>query len=215
MPPESSHPVATPPRAVVFDLGKVLLDFDYHIAARTLSPHSRLPAVEFKQVIDQSPLLHRYESGGISTAQFEAEVRQLTGYSGPATHFRDAFADIFAEIPDMIALHRELRDRGIPTYIFSNTNEIAVGHIRDRFPFFGNFDGFVLSYEIGVMNPAPDAYAAVERLTGATGPDLLYLDDRAENIEAGARRGWRTILHADPGITRAEVFRHLPPRSLP
>lgn len=215
MPSESSNPVVTPPRAVVFDLGKVLLDFDYHIAARTLSPHSRLPAVEFKQVIDQSPLLHQYESGGISTAQFEAEVRQLTGYSGPASHFRDAFADIFAEIPDMIALHRALRDRGIPTYIFSNTNEIAVGHIRDRFPFFRHFDGFVLSYEIGVMKPAPNAYAAVERLTGASGPDLLYLDDRTENIVAGARRGWRTILHADPGVTRAEVSRHLPHLSIP
>lgn len=215
MPPESSHPVSAPPRAVVFDLGKVLLDFDYHIAARTLSPHSRLPAVEFKQVIDQSPLLHRYESGTLTTAQFEAEVRQLTGYSGPATHFRNAFADIFAEIPDMTALHRGLREHGIPTYIFSNTNEIAVGHIRDRFPFFGNFDGFVLSYEIGVMKPAPDAYAAVERLTGATGPDLLYLDDRAENIETGARRGWRTILHTDPGATRAEVLKHLPHLSLP
>jgi len=31
---------------------------------------------------------------------------------------------------------------------------------------------------------------------------LIYLDDRAENIAAGAARGWRTILHPSPERTR-------------
>jgi FMN phosphatase YigB (HAD superfamily) len=204
----NKHP-STPPRAVVFDLGKVLLDFDYRIAARTLAAKSRFEAEEFKRVVDQSPLLHRYESAAITTAEFFAEVAQLTGYHGTVAEFRAAFGDIFSEIPAMLALHRELRVRDIPTFIFSNTNEIAVGHIQERFPFFANFTGYVYSHEVGCMKPAPKIYEAIETLTSLTGADLLYLDDRAENIAAGAARGWQTILHHDPAVTVPAVWQKL------
>ena len=193
------------PQAVVFDLGKVLLDFDYTRAARALSVHSDLPAVEFKRIVDQSPLLHRYESGQMTTVEFITEVRRLTGYRGGDDLFRTAFADIFDEITDMIALQRNLRERGVPTYVFSNTNELAVGHIRRAHAFFGGFDGYIYSHEARCMKPAPGIYEALERLAGLSGADLLYLDDRAENIAAGAARGWRTILHHDSTVSIGAV----------
>ena len=198
-------PAPVVPRAVIFDLGKVLLDFDYAIAARTLSPLSRLDAAAFKRVLDQSPLLHEFESGRLTNAEFHGEVRNLTGYTGEYDQFAAAFGDIFAEIPPMIALQRELRTRGVPTWVFSNTNDLAVGHIRRRFPFFNEFDGYVLSHEIRAMKPLPASYEAIERQTGRRGAELLYLDDRAENIEGARARGWRTILHADHAASVGQV----------
>lgn len=209
MKPSSASTALIRPQAVVFDLGKVLVDFDYHRAARALSPHSRLAPDDFRNVIDQSPLLYRYESGQLTSEGFEAEVRRLTGYTGFPEHFRGAFGDIFTEMPDMIALQQELRRQQVPIYLFSNTNEIAVNHIRRRFPFLGTFDGLVLSYEIGAMKPEPESYAAVERLTGLQGSALLYLDDRSDNIAGGAARGWQAILHESPAVSRAEVLRRL------
>jgi HAD superfamily hydrolase (TIGR01509 family) len=190
---------------VVFDLGKVLLDFDYNLAARGLSPFSALPAVEFRRVLDQSPLLHQYESGQLTTEEFQAEVRRVTGYHGPAEHFRESFGAIFTEIPSMIALHGELRARGVPTFIFSNTNELAVGHIRRQFTFFAGFDGYIFSHEIGCMKPAAASYDAVEKLTGRRGAELIYLDDRPENVAGAASRGWQAVLHVAPEATRATV----------
>lgn len=204
-----SAPESVRPQAVVFDLGKVLLDFDYRIAARTLAPQSRFGAEQFKLVLDQSPLLHRYESGEINTLEFFGEVCQLTGYHGSLAEFRAAFGDIFAEILPMVELQRQLRERSIPTFIFSNTNEIAVGHVRQRFPFFSGFTGYIFSHEVGCMKPGAKIYEAIETITGKTGADLLYLDDRTENIDAGAARGWQTILHHDPAITVPEVWRRL------
>jgi putative hydrolase of the HAD superfamily len=188
----------SPPKAVVFDLGKVLLDFDYRIAVKKLAPQSALPAPELQRMIDQSPLLHRYESGGLTSREFFTEIAAQAGYRGAFEEFRECFGDIFSEIPRMIELHATLRARGVPTFIFSNTNEIAVHHIRRRFPFFAGFDGYVLSYEAGRMKPHPDIYERVEALTGRHGADLLYLDDRLENVQTGERRGWRTIHHAQP-----------------
>jgi HAD superfamily hydrolase (TIGR01509 family) len=105
----------------------------------------------------------------------------------------------------MVALHAELRQRGIPTYIFSNTNELAVRHIRGRFPFFSQFDGYVYSYEHHAMKPDAKIYQVLERLSGHAGSAILYVDDRAENIQAGRQQGWQAILHESPDATRRQV----------
>ena len=105
----------------------------------------------------------------------------------------------------MIALHAELRRRGIPTYIFSNTNDLAVEHIRRNFPFFKNFDGYIYSYEVGAMKPDAKIYEALEKLAGRRGADIVYLDDRPENVAGGAARGWQAILHETPEKSRAAV----------
>jgi HAD superfamily hydrolase (TIGR01509 family) len=80
-----------------------------------------------------------------------------------------------------------------------------VGHIRRRFPFFADFDNYILSYELGVMKPDPKIYEAVESATGRAGEEIVYIDDRAENVEGGLARGWRVILHETPEKTIAAL----------
>ena len=91
------------------------------------------------------------------------------------------------------------------TYIFSNTNDLAIEHVRRNFPFFQNFDGYIFSYEVGAMKPDAKIYEALEKMTGRRGAEIIYIDDRLENIEAGSARGWRTILHETPEKTRAAL----------
>lgn len=194
------------PGAVVFDLGKVLLDFDYSIVVRkvvALSDRMRIP--EIQQLLVDSPLLPAFERGEMKSEAFFDVVRRETGFSGTYGQFVEYFSDVFTEIPPMVALHAELRRRGVPTFIFSNTNELAIDFIRPRFPFFAGFDGYVLSYEVGCMKPDAPIYEEVERLTGRSGADLIYLDDRPENVEAGAARGWQVILQTDPAKSRARL----------
>lgn len=193
------------PKAVVFDLGKVLLDFDYSLLVRRMAPRSRLNEAGLNRLLNQAPLLLRYESGSLSTAEFFAEVQRDSGFDGSLDEFTAFFADIFTPIEPMIALHAGLRARGVPTYIFSNTNEIAIAHIRRVFPFFAGFSGYVLSYEHNAMKPDAALYSTVEQTTGLRGADLLYLDDRPENVTAGAARGWHAILHQEPSATEAAV----------
>jgi FMN phosphatase YigB (HAD superfamily) len=196
------------PRAVVFDLGKVLVDFDYGITVRAIQSRCVLPPDELNSLINQSPLLYRYETGELTTPEFFDEVRRASGYSGDLQDFRGSFGDIFSAISPMIELQATLRSRGIPTFIFSNTNDLAVAHIRERFPFFAGFDGYILSYEHGAMKPDQHLYEVVERCSGLKGSSILYLDDRPENIATGRDRGWRTILHHDPAESITQVNAH-------
>src|SRR5258708_5089590 len=191
------------PRAVVFDLGKVLVDFDYLIAARRIAGRSKIAPEEIKAFIDHSPLLFRYETGLLTREQFYNEICAATGFCGNLDEFSGFFSDIFVPIEPMVKMHAALREQGMPTYIFSNTNDLAITHIRRNFPFFANFDGYIFSYEHKAMKPTASIYEVVERQSGRTGAEILYLDDRAENIAAGAARGWQVILQESPEKTRA------------
>lgn len=189
----------------IFDLGKVLVDFDWSIAERRIAARSsKLPA-ELHSFLGSSPLLADYESGRISREQLFCIVRDAIGFQGGLDEFGGYFADIFSEMPETIGLHAELRRRGFKTYIFSNTNDLAIEHVRRNFPFFSNFDGYIFSYEVGAMKPQPEIYEALERLCERRGEDLIYMDDRPENIAAGAARGWRTILHESAQRTTAAL----------
>ncbi len=189
------------PEVVVFDLGKVLVDFDYNIAARKISQQGRLSPEEIQKFVDHSPLLFRFETGLMTKEEFFTEICTGTGFSGGIEDFCCHFSDIFSPIKPMIEWHQTLRQKGIPTYIFSNTNELAIRHIRATFPFFANFTDYIFSYEHRAMKPDAKLYEVVERISGKTGEAILYLDDRVENVAAGATRNWQTILQESPEKT--------------
>lgn len=194
-------------KAVVFDLGKVLVDFDYSIAARRLAARAQMSLEEIQSFIASSPLFAQLERGLLTTEQFYNGICAATGFRGSIAEFNNFFADIFVSIEPMVRLQTTLRQRGTPTYIFSNTNDLAISHIRHNFPFYSNFDGYILSYEHGIMKPEAGLYEIVERLSDRRESEILYLDDRPENIAAGAARGWQVILQESPEKSRAAIQR--------
>ena len=191
--------------AVVFDLGKVLVDFDYGIAARRLATQSKSSATEIRELIDQSALLFRYEAAKMTTAEFFDEVRRQIGFAGSFEEFAAAFADIFTEIPEMTRLHSEVRSAGLATFVLSNTNEIAISHVRKNFPFFARFNDYIFSFEHGVLKPHERIYEIAEQRIGSWGPEILFLDDKPENVKAAVTRGWQTLCHKSPEESIATV----------
>jgi glucose-1-phosphatase len=197
--------MTTQPEAVVFDLGKVLVDFDYSIAARRIAARSTMPPPDVQRFIDHSPLLFQYETGLMTRQEFFHEIRDETGFQGGIEEFSRFFADIFSPMEEMITLHSGLRQRGVATFIFSNTNDLAIEHIRRNFPFFAHFTDYILSYEHRAMKPNSKLYDVVERITGRRQEQILYVDDRLENVDAGAARGWQVIHHQQTAVTLAKV----------
>lgn len=187
---------------IVFDLGKTLVDFDYAIAANRIAPRCKPSADPAKFFSNHAALLTSYELGLLSTTEFFDQVKAASGFCGTQSEFSEAFADIFTAIQPMIDLHAELRAKKLATYILSNTNDLAIDHIRRKFPFFNDFDGYIFSYEHGFMKPAAKLYEIVEQASGRPAREIVFLDDRPENVEAGAARGWKAILHEEPIKTR-------------
>lgn len=192
-------------RIVVFDLGNVFLRFDYSIAARRIAARSAVSPEQVLELINHSPLIYRFECGRIGREELFVKLQRLTGFTGTRDEFAHAFCDVFTLIEPMVQLNRLLRSRNVPTYIFSNTNEVTIEFIRRSYPFFAEFDGYVFSYEHGAMKPDPKLYEVVERLTGKRGAEIFYLDDLPQNVAAGVARGWQAVLHETPDKTRAAI----------
>ena len=192
-------------KVVVFDLGKVLVDFDYSIAARKVAARSTKSLLNLAFLLSASQLIVQYECGLVTRQGFFEQIRDTVGFQGDLAEFGGYFADIFTEIPQMIALQAVLRRRGFKTYIFSNTNDLAIEHIERNFPFFKNFDGYIYSCEVGAMKPDAKIYEAMEKMCGRGGANIIYLDDRLENIQGGLARGWRAILHETPEKTSTVI----------
>ena len=70
------------PSVAVFDLGKVLVDFDYAIAARRIAARGKITLAQIGEFIAQSPLFNQYESGAVTTQQFFEEICRISGFRG-------------------------------------------------------------------------------------------------------------------------------------
>ena len=185
-------------RAVAFDIGKVLLDFDYGILVRNMAPRSRLDVLALEQLLDQSPLLAKYESGQMNCNEFFLAVGQETGYDGTQEEFAALFENIFTPIDEVITMHEQISASGLPTYTLSTTNAMAVRHIQHTYPFWARFTGHVLSYEHGSLKPEKEIYEAFERVSGFSAGSIAYLDDREENIGAAKERGGEAVQYSNP-----------------
>ena len=195
-------------KVAAFDIGKVLLNFDYGIFVRRMAPRTQMDVPALDAFLNQSPLLAQYESGQLTSPEFFAVVQKETGFDGTELEFAAHFEDIFIPIDEVIAMHAKLAASGLSTYTLSNTNEMAVRHISRAYDFWPRFTGHILSHEVGALKPNPKIYEIFEQTTGCQGNEILYLDDLPENTAAAAARGWHAIEHRN-GIETTEAFERL------
>lgn len=194
------------PKIVVFDLGNVLVDFDYRQSARALAQEATASAEEIYRFLIADGWLVQYEISAIAYDLFFTGFCRATGYRGSREFFEHWLGRIFVPIQPMVELLEQVRARGYPTWLFSNTNDIAARCVYEDFEFFRRFTGYIYSYEIRSMKPHPPMYEALEERSGCRGAKILYLDDRPENVAAGVARGWQALVHRHPAETVPTVW---------
>ncbi len=180
---------------VLFDLGNVLLKFDFDHTHRKLAAHgAELDALESQEMIDLK--LH-YESGKITNSAFLQAVRELSGFSGSDAVFTQAWQHIFEVNAPMVAILAQMKDSGLPCYLLSNSNDLHAQHIRSTYDILDHFDDVIFSQEAQVMKPDLEIYEMAIRRFGLDPSQTLYIDDAAENIAAGRHLGFQ-CLHYQP-----------------
>lgn len=184
--------------AVIFDLGDVLLSVDNVSAMQKLASHAQAPV---DSLFNAAELLHRFEFGELTSREFHAEMCRHAELAIGFESFCEIYCDMFSPVGYMIEAHQALREKGLPTYLFSNTSELHFSYISERYDFISQFTGYFLSYKLGCMKPQSASYAAVENGTRRSGSQLLYIDDRRDNVDAAAARGWQVIHHTSAADT--------------
>ncbi len=184
---------------VVFDLGKVLVDFSYS----QLFPLLRRRGALIRDVEDFASRIRLidYELGRISTDEFLQGINALLSAPLDADELKNVWCNIFTPIPQMLTLARQLHDQ-VGVYIISNTGEIHWDYLRERFLLADlSTDGFA-SCEVGHMKPVAAIYTAAEKRFDFTPEEAVFIDDRQENVAGAEACGWRAIQHLSYGQTR-------------
>jgi putative hydrolase of the HAD superfamily len=177
-----------PIRAFIFDLGNVLLRFSHQ---RMYEQIAALCGRESEAIRDVfcGGLGDDYECGRLTaTAMHGALTERLQAELDPVRLER-AVGDIFELNADMPPLLDELRRRGFPLILLSNTNETHIRWVRSTFDILDRFDHCVLSYEVGAMKPDPRIYAAAIAASGFDPSECFYTDDIPEYVEQGCAAG--------------------------
>lgn len=194
-------------KVVAWDLGKVLLDFDYNRAVEVISTRSNSSPTQIKEIIFGSGLMERFERGQIDAYGFYEIVKCQIGYNGTIEELCRDLTDNFQPIYEMVRLLELFKTEGLVCVAFSNTNELSVKAISSYYEFWKFFDFAILSYKVKSMKPEPLMYEELERLTKVSPNQILYIDDIEQNVNAGLKRGWVAIHHVNYNSTISELLR--------
>ena len=194
-------------RTVLFDLGKVIVDFDFDVAYRRMGALSGLEKEEMRSRLRVNNLVRDFEMGRIPADDFLAEVNRRLGLSLDPLGFAEVWSSIFDRTPLLpeSLLHR-LRQRH-RLLLLSNTNSLHFSMIRDNFPHIGHFDALVLSHEVGAMKPEPAIYEAALARAGCDPAECLFFDDLADNVEGARAVGMHAEQFISPEQLHADLAR--------
>ena len=176
-------------KAIIFDLGKTIIPFDFQRAYTAIERFCSYQAAEIPKRIATTDLVLRFEEGLVEPRDF---VQQLSATLEAKIDY-DEFCRIWSSIflPDPLIpeeMIEGLRKR-YRTLVLSNTNAIHFPMIRESYPILDHFDDYVLSYEVKAMKPAARIYQAAVEKAGCRAEECFFTDDIPANVDAAKEQG--------------------------
>jgi 2-haloacid dehalogenase len=192
-------------RAVVFDLGKVLLDWN--------------PRYYYRQFFDSEEAMDTFlaealppawvaEMDAGKPAQIAIAERQrlFPQYAALIGRWKEGWQSMLrGAISGSVAILAELRTRGVNLYALTNFSTETWPLARERFEFLSWFEDSVVSGEHGVVKPDPRIFDIAIRRFRLDPPRTVFIDDLAENVAAASASGLRTLHFTGAPRLRADL----------
>jgi len=192
--------------ALLFDLGGVLVEYDWERAFAHWAGRCAIPAEHLRGRFTVDDAFERYERGEMSDAEYFAALRSKLGVDLGHDDLRQGWNCIFiGTIAPTVDLLRRL-DPGMPLYVFSNTN--AAHHSawsRDYAAALAPFRRVFASHDVGRRKPERAAFERVSDAIGVRAERILFFDDVAENVEGARAAGMQAVHVRSPADVAAAV----------
>ena len=197
-------------KTVIFDLGKVLIPFDFTRGYRGLEKLCGVPAAEIPRRLASTDLVHRFESGLVEPKDFVAELSRLLDLHVSYAQFCEIWSSIF--LPDPLipeSLLAGIRQR-FRLLLLSNTNAIHFEMLERTYPLLGQFHDKVLSYRVRAMKPSPAIYREAIARAACRPEECFFTDDIADYVAAAQREGMDAVQFE----SRAQIEREMLARGI-
>lgn len=172
-------------RLLVLDLGNVLLRFDFAPVMATLTELSGRSVSEVEDIWLRGSHKKAFERGERSSEDFAVALSTFTEGRLSCEAASQLWSEIFTPIPEAEDFLSSLPSE-IPLWLLSDTDPIHCAYIARTWRWWSRFERRLLSYERGMVKTDPGAFDEL-RVQRARGRQVLFVDDRADNV-ACARR---------------------------
>lgn len=183
--------------AVVFDIGNVLIEWQperfYDAEIGEERRRAMFADVDLHQMNELVDLGHPFTETIYDWAEkypeWRAEIRM----------WHDRWIEMAAPvIPHSVRLMKALQAKGMPVFSLTNFGVGSYDFAATHYDFLNQFDRDFISGHMKVTKPSPRIYEMLEETSGLTGTQLIFADDRTDNIAAAKARGWNAHLFEGP-----------------
>jgi len=198
---------------VIFDLGNVLVPFDWRIAVRRLLKY--LPP-DLAQKSENDPktfaitiidLIGALEIGSIKFDEFFRKVVFRTGLTVELEEFKRIWCEIFQLNHQMTSLGIKLSER-YGVWLASNTDEVHYNYIIHKFPEVLFYKRAALSYKMGTKKPELQYFVKALKLFDIEPEHAIFIDDLKENVQAAEILGITGIQFTTYEVLSKELTMH-------
>lgn len=195
--------MSPPPRAVILDLGNVLVFHDNGLLFRRLGERAGLPPAEAERRLAGAGWTAA-NRGLLGAEGIRREVCGALGVELPAGEFNALWSSHFAVHEAVLPRVEGLVGR-VKLVLLSNTNVLHAAFLRPRLPVLERFDHLVLSCEVGHVKPEPAIYQEALRHAGCEPHEAAFFDDLPEFVQAANALGLRGHLFTTAAAFDAQL----------
>ena len=192
-------------KTVIFDLGNVIVPFDFGRGYRAMAEHCPYSAEEIRGRLGATDLVHRFESGQVPARDFYNEVSGILHSTASYEKFCAIWNSVFFPVTLIPEAMLEGLKKRVRLLLLSNTNEIHFTMIRREYALMRHFDDFVLSHQVGAMKPSPRIYETAIAKSGCEPGECFFTDDIAQYVEAARAVGIDAVQFESAGQIEHEL----------
>lgn len=192
-------------RAIIFDIGRVLIGIDVARAMRGLASGLPLSPEELWHAIEKDPCWRDWQEGRISACDWHLHINKRFGGSLSFQEFTDTWNLVLHPEPlQDIQLLRTLAKR-YKLALLSNTDPIHVAYMESQYDFFSLFAARIYSCAVGAAKPNPIIYREALRGCGVRAQEAVYIDDIPAYVEAAKSLGMQAVCYQSPEQLKASL----------
>jgi HAD superfamily hydrolase (TIGR01509 family) len=192
-------------RAIIFDIGRVLVRVDVARAMQGLASGSALSPSELWTAIEKDPRWPDWQEGRIAPRDWYLHLNKRLGGNLTFEQFTEVWNRALDPIPIQEDAFIEKLSKLYRLALLSNTDPIHVRHMEASYSFFSFFPTRIYSCSVGASKPNPLIYREALRALKVQAQEAVYIDDIPAYVEAAQRLGMAGIQFQSPAQLTSDL----------
>jgi 2-haloacid dehalogenase len=192
---------------IAFDLGRVLVDWNPSYLFSSLIKDEQRLAYMLENVVTMD-WIEEVDRGKLLSQAVEERIAQFPAFRRELEEYGRRWIETIPNLIDgTVDIKRRLEDKGYPLYALSNFGRDTYADALKIYPELGAFTGAVISGHEGYIKPEPEIYKILLERYDLDAAKLLFIDDRADNVEMAQSLGFQAVQFISPDGLMVDLTR--------